>query len=185
MVIKNLTKAVTRVKKAVKNKEKIILYGDSDLDGVTSVIILKEALATLGGEVSAIYFPDREGEGYGVTFTALEKLKELAPALLIVMDMGISSFKEIEKANELGFEIILLDHHEVLGELPKASIIVDPKQPEETYGFKGFAACGVTFKFAEKLLGNPSQATRQSMLELAAIGTIADMMLTAEPNIKW
>jgi single-stranded-DNA-specific exonuclease len=181
--IKNLKKAAARIRKAIESNEKIILYGDSDLDGVTSVIIAKEAISSLGGKVTAIYFPDREKEGYGLTESALFFLKEYAPALLITFDLGISSFKEVAMAKKLGFEVIIIDHHEVLDKLPKASIIVDPKQKGEKYPFKGFSNGGLVFKLAEELFqGKMSDSLRKSFLELAALSTIADMMPQEEDN---
>src|SRR3989338_3443197 len=102
--IKNLKKAAQRIKQAVKQKERIILYGDSDLDGVCSVIILQETLLSLGGNISALYFPDREQEGYGITKTALEQLKSHVPGLLVSMDLGITNFEEIRQARAMGFE---------------------------------------------------------------------------------
>ena len=185
MKIKNLTKAAKRIKQAIENKERIVLYGDSDLDGVTSVLIGKEAIKSLGGNVVAHYFPDREKEGYGITLTAIERLKEHAPALLIMYDLGISNFEEIPLAKKAGFEVIVVDHHKVLDRLPKADIIVDPKQPGDTYPFKEFAACGLSLQLAKELLGkNMSDALYQSMVELAALGTIADMMVREEDNVQ-
>ena len=108
--IKNLKKAAERIQKAVENKEKIIVYGDSDMDGVSSAIILKEAIKTAGGSSLVVYFPDREEEGYGINEIALDSLKNHAPALFISLDCGIGNFKEVEKANkrvqELAVKII-------------------------------------------------------------------------------
>jgi single-stranded-DNA-specific exonuclease len=183
--IKNLTKAATRITQAIQDQEPIVLYGDSDLDGTSSVIILQETLKTLGGKVVAVYFPEREKEGYGITRTGLEVLEKHAPALFIAMDLGISNFQEILLAKEKGFEVMLLDHHEVLGKLPAADIIVDPKQPGETYPFHGFAACGVVLKLAEQLLGKDvSPSLRRSLVEIAALGTIADMMPKEHDNTE-
>jgi single-stranded-DNA-specific exonuclease len=183
--IKNLTKAATRIKKAIAQKERIVLYGDADMDGVTSVLIAEEAIKSLGGSISAFYFPEREKEGYGVTPKAIEKLKKYAPGLLITYDLGISNFKEIPMARKAGFDVIIVDHHKVLDKLPKADIIVDPKQPGDTYPFKEFAACGVSLELAKELLGKKmSGVLYQSMVELAALGTIADMMIREEDNIK-
>ena len=177
MKIKNLTKAANRIKKAILQKERIILYGDADLDGITSVLIAEEAIKSLGGNIVARYFPEREKEGYGVTPKGLEYLKEHAPALLVTFDLGISNFKEIPMAKKLGFSVIVVDHHKVLDKLPKADIIVDPKQPGDKYPFKEFAACGLSLQLAKELLGKKmSDALYQSMVELAAMGTIADMM---------
>ncbi len=181
--IKNLEKAASRILKAVKGKERIILYGDADLDGVTSVIILKETIKNLGGEVCAVYFPDREIEGYGITKTSLEKLKKFAPALLIALDCGIGNFKEIKLAKKIGFSVIVIDHHKVLDKLPSADIIVDPKQKGDEYPFKEFAAVGIVFKLSEILLGEKmGEGLRRSFLELVALATTADMMPKVEEN---
>jgi len=169
--------------KAVKNKEKIIVYGDADLDGVTSVIIFKEAIRDLGGKIQAIYFPDRETEGYGISETGLSVLKKFSPALLVAFDCGIGNVKEIKLAKKLGLEVIVIDHHEVPDKLPVATIIVDPKQKGDEYPFKGFAACGLSFKFSEALLAKKmTESLRRNFLELAAIGTIADMMPRTDDN---
>jgi len=185
MKIKNLIKAANRIKKAIADKERIVLYGDADLDGVTAVLIADEAIKSLGGNVVTYYFPEREKEGYGITPKALEYLKQYAPGLLVVYDMGISNFKEIPMAKELGFDVIVVDHHKVLDTLPKADIIVDPKQPGDTYPFKEFAACGLSLQLSKTIMGkNLSDILYQSMVELAVLGTIADMMVREQDNIK-
>lgn len=182
--IKNLRKAADRIIKAVGKKEKIVLYGDADLDGVSSIIILKECIQNLGGDVTKIFFPDRENDGYGITESALEELKDFAPALFISADLGVGNFKEVKLAEKLGFEVIIIDHHQMLdNKAPKASIVVDPKQKGDKYPFKGLANVGVVFKLAEELLKNNfSDSLRNSFLELTAIATIADMMPQEEDN---
>ena len=181
--IKNLKKAARRILKAVKSKERIIVYGDADLDGVSSVIILKESIQNLGGENVVVYFPDREKEGYGISEEALNSLKQYAPALFISLDCGIGNFKEIKLAKKLGFETIVIDHHEILDKLPDAKIIVDPKQKGDKYPFKYFAAVGLAFKLAEVLFGNNlTENLRKNFLELVAIATIADMMPRTDEN---
>src|SRR3989344_3764102 len=102
--IKNIEKAAERIRQAVADREKIILYGDSDCDGICSVVILEEAIKNLGGQVSLVMFPDRENDGYGINKKALESLQDQAPGLLITLDLGISNVKEVETANGLGFE---------------------------------------------------------------------------------
>jgi single-stranded-DNA-specific exonuclease len=182
-MIKNLGEAAARIRKAIKDKEKIILYGDADLDGVTSLIILQEAIKTLGGEISAIYFPDREKEGYGLTNNALGILGKLAPAILITVDCGIGNFKEIKKARQLGFTVVVVDHHKILDNIPEADIVVDPKQPGDDYPFKELAAAGVVFKLAEVLLGKAMGAElRKSFIEITALATMADMMPKEDEN---
>ena len=181
--IKNLKKAANRILKAIKNKEKIIIYGDADMDGVSSVIILEESIKSLGSGTAAIYFPDREKEGYGITEHGLDCLKKHAPALLVVLDCGIGNFKEIKIAKKLGFEVILIEHHEVLDKLPKADIIVDPKQEGDKYAFKYFATVGVVFRLVNLLLKEQmSESLRKSFLELVAMATIADMMPRVDEN---
>jgi len=181
--IKNIEKAAERIKKAVQNKERIILYGDSDLDGISSVVVLEEAIKNLGGHIECAFFPDRENDGYGINLKALEMLKEKAPALLITLDLGIGNFKEVDVANEMGFEVIIVDHHEPLAKIPKASIIVDPKQKDDDYPFKGLANVGIAFNLSMELLGkNVSKNLKNSFLELTALGTIADMVPQVEQN---
>lgn len=183
MEIKNLKKVADRILKAVKNKEKIILYGDADMDGISSVIILKETLKTLGWNTESIYFPDRETEGYGLNEKALHFLKPTAPALLITLDCGIGNFEETKLAKKMGFEVIIVDHHVVLEKLPEYAIVVDLKQKGDTYPFKEFAATGVTFKLCQLLLGEKlSENLKNNFLELVALATLADMMPEQEEN---
>jgi len=183
--IKNLKKAAQRIQKAVKNKEKIVLYGDADLDGISSVIILKEAIKNLGGAVSQIYFPDRETEGYGLNEDALACLKNQAPALLVLLDCGIGNFAEVKLAKKMGFEVMIIDHHEPLNKLPQASVVVDPKQKGDKYPFKDFASAGVVFRLAEVLLENRlSDSLKNNFLELAALATLADMMPHKDDNLE-
>ncbi len=194
MEIKNLQKAADRILKAIKNKEKIILYADSDLDGVSSAIIMEESLLALGAKVFAVYFPDREKEGYGINEPALLFLKNklartgLAKALFITLDCGIGNFKEIKMAKKMGFEVMIVDHHKILDKLPDAEIIVDPKQKTDKYPFKEFANVGIAYKLSQLLLNQYYEKTsrsielQQSFLELTALGTISDMMLVEEDN---
>ena len=183
--IKNIEKAAGRIRKAVRNSERIILYGDSDLDGISSVVILEEAIKNLGGHIDSAFFPDRENDGYGINLTALNMLKDKAPALFITLDLGIGNIKEIKIANKMGFEIIIVDHHETLFGSPEALIIVDPKQKTDDYPFKGLANVGLTFKLCEEILrDNMSKKLKDSFLELAALGTIADMVPQIDENQK-
>jgi len=181
--IKNLKKAAERIKKAIESGERIILYGDADLDGITSIIILKETINNLGGKVASIYIPDREKEGYGINEKALEILKDLSPALFISMDLGIGNFREIDLANKMGFEVVVIDHHQPLDSIPNASIVVAPKQKGDSYPFKNFANVGLIYKLAKVLLGDKfSESLDKSFLELTALGTIADMMPEIDEN---
>lgn len=181
--IKNIEKAAERIKKAVANNERIILYGDSDLDGISSVVILEEAIKSLGGHIECAFFPDREKDGYGINARALEMLKNKAPALFITLDLGIGNLKEVETANKIGFEVIIVDHHETLFGVPEAAIIVDPKQTDDNYPFKNLANVGITFNLCIEILGKDiSKNLKNSFFELAALGTIADMVPQIEQN---
>jgi len=189
MEIKNLRKVASRIFEAVKNQEKIIIYGDTDLDGIASVIVLKETLEFLGYNKSIIYFPNREKEGYGINRKALLYLKKFAKegktnrTLFIAVDCGIGNFEEVKEAERLGFEVIIIDHHEVLKKLPKASIIVDPKQKSDRHPFKELATVGIIFKLAEILLGDKLNSRfRKNLIEITALATIADMMPVINDN---
>jgi len=111
----------------VADNERVIIYGDADLDGVSASILAGEVVKNAGGRVAAYYFPDREIEGYGITKTALEKLAQYAPALLVAVDLGIGNFEEVKIARKMGITTIIIDHHEILDGIPEADIVVDPK----------------------------------------------------------
>src|SRR3989344_6278451 len=175
--IKNITEAADKIKEAVHKKERIILYGDSDLDGLASVVILEETIKNIGGKVSAAVFPNREEDGYGINVKALEFLKEFSPALFITLDLGIGNIKEVDVANAMGFEVIIIDHHQILEKIPNAKIIVNPQQKDDESGFKYLCNAGLTFKLAEEILqNNLSQNLKNSFLELTALATIFDMV---------
>ena len=183
MKIKNLSKTASRIRKAIKSNENIVLFSDSDLDGVTSLIILEETIKNLGGKVSTCCFSDREKEGYGLSESVLKFLKKYSPALLILSDCGIGNFKEVEIAKRFGFEIIIIEHHVVLDKVPAANIVIDPKQKGDKYPFKFLATCGIVFHLARELLGSKmSESIEKNFLELVALGTIADKMPQKEDN---
>lgn len=184
--IKNLKKAAKRILEAAVSKEKIIIYGDADMDGVSSVIILKEALEILGNSPVQIYFPDREKESYGLNEKALKFLKKFSPALLITLDCGIGNVKEVDLAKKMGFEVIIVDHHEALEEIPKALIIVDPKQPEDKYPFKGLACTGIAYKLSKLLLSLANQKYHpEKFLELVLLATLYDKVPLKDENEKF
>jgi len=184
--IKNLKKAAQRILRAIKKKEKIILYGDADLDGTCSVIILEDAIKNLGAGDIVVYFVDREKEGYGLNEKALNYLKKQAPALLIAMDLGITNFKEVKLAKKIGFETLIIDHHNIVNCIPEADIVVDPKQPGDKYGFKELAAAGVVYRLARILFKDKLPLfLNDSFLELTALATIADMMPRDQENKKY
>jgi single-stranded-DNA-specific exonuclease len=183
--IKGAREFVDRILRACKNKEKIILFGDADTDGAASVIILKEVLEVLGNPPFFIYFPNRAKDGYGLNQTALRFLKDKAPALLIVLDCGIGNIRGVKLANRLGFEVIIVDHHEVLDGLPEASIIINPKQEKERDVFKELCTAGIVYNLAKSILFEAQMAFEpENFLELAVIATLADQMPHAGENEK-
>lgn len=183
MEIKNLKKAGKRILKAVKEGERIVILSDSDLDGVVSAIIMQETLRNLKANIVEIYFPDRESEGYGISEKALLNVKRHAPALLVASDFGVGNLKEVKIAKKMGFETIIIDHHEILDKVPSPAIVIDPKQEGDKYPFKNFSASGLVFKLSEEILKERmGKCLKESFLELVAIATIADMMPLKEDN---
>jgi single-stranded-DNA-specific exonuclease len=188
MKIKNIDKAAERIKKAIEDGEQIVIYGDSDLDGISSMIIVKESIDNLisilpkekkeSFPVVFCFSPDRKNEGYGLNETALAFIKSrVSNGLIITLDCGITNFKEIEDAKNSGFSVVVIDHHKTVGGLPNADIIVDPKQETDDYPFKEYANAGLAFKLAKELLQDKmSPMLRASFLELTALATISDMM---------
>ncbi|MEN2765881.1 single-stranded-DNA-specific exonuclease RecJ [Ornithinibacillus xuwenensis] len=159
-----------RVLQAISNNEKILVYGDYDADGVSSTTVLMEALEELGADCT-YYIPNRFTEGYGPNEAAFRQAHANGFQLIITVDTGIASVHEATIANELGIDLIITDHHEPQEELPNAYALLHPKCSPD-YPFKELAGVGVAFKFAQALLGYfPEQ-----LLDLVAIGTIADMV---------
>lgn len=183
--IKGAKEFIARILKAVEHKEKIILFGDADPDGVASVVILKEALEILDNAPANIYFPYREKEGYGLNKKALRFLKDYAPALLITLDCGMSNFREIELAKTLNFEVLVVDHHEALEKLPPVSIIVNPKLESDLSLFKELCAAAIVYHLVKALLFlAPKKFNPERFLELAMIATISDQMDLENENDK-
>ncbi len=185
----DMEKGVLRIAKAIQNSEKITIYGDYDVDGVTSVATLYLYLRYLGANVS-YYIPNRTTDGYGVTTAALDLLKEGGTSLVITVDTGITASAEVEYAKTLGIEFVVTDHHECHGEIPDAVAVINPHRPDCPYPFKELAGVGVVFKllcaYEEKRSGKSRlyAATRifEEYSDLVAIGTIADVMPIHEEN---
>lgn len=142
--------AVNRILKAMENKEKIIIYGDYDVDGITSITVLKSFLKDRGIEVDQ-YIPNRLEEGYGLNNPAVKKIAEQGYDLMITVDCGISGIEEIKYANSLGIETIVTDHHEVGEDLPDAIAVVDAKRKDNIYPCRDLAGVGVVFKLIQAL----------------------------------
>ena len=173
----DMQKAVDRINEAIDNEEKILVYGDYDADGITSTVLLVETLISLGANVSS-YIPNRFEEGYGPNKEAFTKIINSGISLIITVDNGIAGVEEVELANELGCDVIITDHHKIQDIIPNAYAIIHPEHPEGDYPFKKLAGVGVAFKLAHALL----EIFPDFLLDLVAIGTIADMVSITDEN---
>ena len=179
----DMDKAVDRIIKAITNKEKTIIYGDYDVDGITSITVLKKFLSERGLEVD-YYIPNRLEEGYGLNKDAIQEIAKQGYTLMITVDCGISGINEIEMANSLGIETIITGHHEQLDSLPQAYCIINPKRKDNTYPFRGLAGVGVVFKLIQAIsikLGLDEKAYLK-YLDIVCIGTISDIVPLVDEN---
>ena len=174
----DMDKTVKRIRQAIENYEQILIYGDYDADGMTSASIVKEALEMLGAEVQ-VYLPNRFTDGYGPNQSVYKYFIEQQDiSLIITVDNGVAGHKAIAYAQEMGVDVIVTDHHSMPAQLPSAFAIVHPEHPQADYPFKHLAGCGVAFKLACALL----ESIPTEMLDLVAIGTIADMVSLTDEN---
>jgi single-stranded-DNA-specific exonuclease len=178
-LFRDMEKAVERILKALKNREKIAVYGDYDVDGITSTSVVKIVLEKLGAKPIA-YIPDRSREGYGLNATAINYLKEQKVKLIITVDCGIRSEAEIKKVQKQGIDVILTDHHMPGEEIPPAFAVINPKVKNEVYPFAELAGVGVAFKLAQALTKARPKKFKEGfekwLLDLVALGTIADLV---------
>lgn len=179
----DMDKAVERILQAIHQKEKIIIYGDYDVDGITSITVLKQFLEERGLEVSS-YIPNRLEEGYGLNKKAVEWIASQGFDLMITVDCGISGIEEVEYASSLGIETVITDHHEPLEILPNAVAVVDPKIQTSKYPFRGLAGVGVVFKTIQAI-GKKLQLPEKEYLkylDIVCIGTISDIVPLVDEN---
>ena len=174
---------VDRVLKAIRNKERIIIYGDYDADGITSITVLKTFLEERGLEVSS-YIPNRLDEGYGLNKQAIKKIYEDGYRLIITVDCGISGIDEVDYANSLGMEVLITDHHEPGQSLPNALAIVDAKRKDNKYPFNQLAGVGVVFKLIQAISMklNLDEKEYLKYLDIVCIGTISDIVPLVDEN---
>ena len=185
----DMMKGVQRIKKALDENEKITVYGDYDVDGVTSVCTLYLYLKSLGANVE-YYIPNRSGEGYGVSVSAIDSIKEGGTKLIITVDTGITANEEVTYAKSVGIDFLITDHHECRSDLPEASAVINPHRPDCMYPFKELAGVGVVFKlicaYEEFRTGDTRMKSTLRIIkeyaDLVAIGTIADVMPIKEEN---
>ena len=190
-LLKDIEKAVERIKTAIENNEKIVIYGDYDVDGVTSVTMLYLYLKKLGAQVS-YYIPNRVGEGYGLSNDAINLLSTYGVSLIITVDTGITAVEEVNFASSLGIDVVVTDHHECQDKLPDAIAVINPHRSDCEYPFKSLAGVGVIFKVIcaiETLLFYDRSREMEAVKsiyyrfsDLAAIGTIADVMPIVDEN---
>ena len=175
--IKDMDKLVERIDKAIRDNEKICIYGDYDVDRITSITIMYKFLTKLGADVM-YYLPDRLIEGYGINNNALDEIKSKGVSLVITVDCGITAISEVEHAREIGLDICITDHHECTMELPDALAIVNPKRKDDTYEFKLLAGVGVAFKVitAIAIKYNLPKEEYLRYLDIVSIGTISDIV---------
>ena len=176
-LIHDMQKAVDRINEVIENEEKILVYGDYDADGITSTVLLVETLISMGANVSS-YIPNRFEEGYGPNKEAFTKIINSGISLIITVDNGIAGVEEVNLANELGCDVIVTDHHKIQDTMPNAYAIIHPEHPDGNYPFKKLAGVGVAFKLAHALL----EIFPDFLLDLVAIGTIADMVSITDEN---
>ena len=175
-LLKDMDKAVNKIKDSVAKKEKIMIYGDYDVDGVTSVAALWRYLTFKGADVCC-YIPERVNEGYGLNTQAISKFAEDGVKLIITVDSGITAHEEIEYAKSLGIEVVITDHHECREELPEAVAVVNPHRKDSDYPFKELAGVGVVFRLICAYEGNKNLTNICSKYsDIVALGTVADVM---------
>ncbi|MGX7092618.1 single-stranded-DNA-specific exonuclease RecJ [Hutsoniella sourekii] len=169
--------AVNRLQEAIANQEQITIYGDYDADGITSTLIMYEALESLGARVN-YYLPNRFTDGYGPNLERYQELVEAGTELILTVDNGVAGYEAVSWAKQAGIDVIITDHHEMQGDLPEAYAIIHPRHPQGQYPFGDLAGAGVALKLASALLDEiPVEA-----LELAAIGTVADLVPLTDEN---
>lgn len=174
----DMDKAVKRIRRAIEDNERILIYGDYDADGMTSASILKETLEELGAEYQ-VYLPNRFTDGYGPNKSVYKYfIEQQQVSLIVTVDNGVAGQEAIAYAQDMGVDVIVTDHHSLPDQLPDAYAIIHPEHPAGDYPFKYLAGCGVAFKLATALL----EQIQPELLDLVAIGTIADMVSLTDEN---
>lgn len=182
-LLNDMEKAVNRIIEAINNKQKIIIYGDYDVDGITSITVLKKFIQDRGIEIG-YYIPDRLNEGYGLNKEAVKKIANEKYELMITVDCGITALEDVEYANSLGMDVIVTDHHEPLDIIPEALAVVNPKRKDSTYPFKNLAGVGVVFKLIQAISQKMELPEKEYLkyLDLVCIGTISDIVPLVDEN---
>ena len=174
-LMKDMDKAVERIRRAIDDFEKIAVYGDYDADGVTATSILFTYLEAVGADV-IYYIPQREGEGYGMNLHAVETLHQEGVTLIITVDNGIASVNEVERAAQLGIDVVVTDHHRPQERIPSAYAVVDAYQSDDHGPYKDLSGAGVALKLVMALEDGDTDAVLEEYADLAALGTVADVV---------
>ena len=179
----DMEKAVERIIKAINNQEKVMIYGDYDVDGITSITVLKKFLEERGLKTGH-YIPNRLEEGYGLNENAIRSIAEQKYTLMITVDCGISGIEEVELANQLGIETIITDHHEQSESLPNAYAIINAKRKDSQYPFRGLAGCGAVFKLIQAISLRLGLEEKEFLkyLDIVCVGTISDIVPLVDEN---
>ncbi len=182
-LLPDMEKAVDRIINAINKQEKVVIYGDYDVDGITSVTVLKKFLKERGLDVG-YYIPNRLEEGYGLNSEAISKIISEKYSLMITVDCGISGVKEIEECNNFGIDTIITDHHEQGEALPKAFAVIDAKRKDNLYPFRELAGVGVVFKLIQAISQKLNLDNKEYLkyLDIVAIGTISDIVPLVNEN---
>ncbi len=180
-LLRDMDKAVCRIKEAIDKKENVAVYGDYDVDGITSTALLVSFLRGQGVNAQA-YIPDRQNEGYGINKAAVKKISDGGATLLISVDTGITAFEETKYAKELGCDVIITDHHECKQELPEAIAVINPKRVDCDYPFKDLAGVGVAFKLVCAASEKSERELLDEYADIVALGTIADVVSLKDEN---
>jgi single-stranded-DNA-specific exonuclease len=176
LLLPDIHQGINRIYQGLLSGEKIAVYGDFDVDGITGTAVLVQGLQALGGNITP-YIPHRIREGHGLNSDALDYLKNEGMSLVITVDCGVTGISQVKRAKRQGLDIVITDHHTPLGELPDAIAVVDPKREDSKYPFNELAGVGVAFKFLEALYnGMGKEKEVENYLDLVALGTVADMM---------
>ena len=182
-LLKDIQKAIKRIEKAAKNKEKVAIFADYDADGICGAVLLTEILKSVG-IYPEIYIPDRNKEGYGLNLKAIEEIAKRQVGLVMTIDCGVTDFQEVKLANKLGMDVIIIDHHEIPQKLPQALAVINPKQKGDKYPFKELSASGVAFKLVQAFFKTEKMPVSREkwLLDLVAIATVTDSMVLLGEN---
>ncbi len=183
-LLNDMEKAVARIKAALGNQEKVIIYGDYDIDGLSATALLLDALKSFGFTDAVSFIPSRFVDGYGLSVGAVEAIAKDGASLIITVDTGSLNHKEIARAGELGVDVIVTDHHNLTETLPPAVAVINPKRVSD-YPFKDLSAVGVTFKLVQALqsrIDGLPKGQEKWLLDLVALGTICDIVSLTDEN---